>query len=301
MIYVSQGHEKGIGLEIFLKSILTLTPKEQAFFTLVVNQKTFEENLSFLGLKREQFFNVKIVFLEENLISQSTDSLNYILKTISEKDILVTLPTSKDQLIINNEKLSGYTEFFRTYFNNKNISMIFKSFNDNVLLLSDHVNLQNVSNVITDDVISEKITLTVNGFEKYFNSIEEIYIAGLNPHAGENGLLGQEEIVLNKNLNKLSSKIGLNQLQFLSGDTLHIYKNKNINQLFVYAYHDQGLTRFKSENGFIGLNITFGLPFLRLSVDHGTAFNLYGKNCSNISGMIYLFKTALEVHKNVNK
>ena len=66
-------------------------------------------------------------------------------------------------------------------------------------------------------------------------------------------------------------------------------------------YHDQGLAQFKSMYGLIGLNITLGLPFLRLSVDHGTAFDLYGKNKANVSGMLFLLKQAFEVISVVNK
>ena len=80
-----------------------------------------------------------------------------------------------------------------------------------------------------------------------------------------------------------------------SGDTLHHHQRLDKKQLFVYMYHDQGLAQFKSQYGLIGLNITLGLPFLRLSVDHGTAFDLYGKNKANISGMLFLFKQAFEV------
>jgi hypothetical protein len=81
----------------------------------------------------------------------------------------------------------------------------------------------------------------------------------------------------------------------VSGDTLHMHESTSKKQLQVYMYHDQGLSTFKSKHGLIGLNVTMGLPFLRLSVDHGTAFDLYGKNSANISGMIFLFNHAFEV------
>ena len=75
----------------------------------------------------------------------------------------------------------------------------------------------------------------------------------------------------------------------IPGDSLHIYRKSN-DTLFVYSFHDQGLAKFKSENGFMGVKITFGLPFLRVSVDHGTSFNLYGKNTANYIGCLYLLK-----------
>ncbi len=112
--------------------------------------------------------------------------------------------------------------------------------------------------------------------------------------------MGSEELNLKPAIDKLKSTPNLNVIGYISGDTLHFHKKDNIKQLFVYMFHDQGLSKFKSENGVIGLNITFGLPFLRLSVDHGTAFDLYGKNKANISGMLYLINTALKVNHHVN-
>jgi 4-hydroxythreonine-4-phosphate dehydrogenase len=301
MIYVSQGHENGIGLEIFLKSYLSLPSEDQKIFTLAVEKQTFSEHLKMLSLKTQQFKNLNVFFTNSSSVPQSTNSLEWCLTQIKENDILVTLPTSKDQLIYKNQNQSGYTEYFRSYFGNKNISMAFKSFKNNTLLITDHISLNQVSHYVDNQLLEEKIKLTLTGFQKYFYAIEELFVAGINPHAGENGLLGKEEIALSPTLKSLSKNCKVFVSDFLSGDTLHVYENFSKKQLFVYMFHDQGLAKFKAQNGFIGLNVTFGLPFLRLSVDHGTAFNMYGKNCANISGMIYLFKEALEVHKNVNQ
>jgi 4-hydroxythreonine-4-phosphate dehydrogenase len=300
-IYVCQGHEKGIGLEIFIKSFVLLSQNDQKKFTLAVDELTYKENLSLLNIDSSQLKNLAIHYLKKNDFPQTTKSLSYCLSQMKPHDILITLPTSKDQLIFNNTNQAGYTEFFRSYFNLKNISMIFKSFNENVLLITDHIPLSEVSKFINAELIENKLLTTLIGFKKYFYDIEEIYLAGINPHSGENGVLGPEEIILTPQVKSLEQKLNKKLLPFYSGDTLHFYQKPNCHQLFVYMYHDQGLAKFKAQNGLIGLNITFGLPFLRLSVDHGTAFNLYGKNQANLSGMIYLLKTALEVNSNVDQ
>jgi len=300
MIYVTQGHEKGIGLEIFLKSFLMLSTDEQKQIALICNSSDLNQNLSDLGLKQESFRNLRQIENEGSSGFSSTDSLMTALKLMKPKDILVTLPTSKDQLKFNNQNMAGYTEFFRHYFGNKNIAMTFKGLHQNVLLITDHIPLKNVATTITEEIVIKKISLTLDNFKKYFFPFEEVIFAGINPHAGENGILGDEEKVIKSAILQLEKNYGKIFKGPLSGDTLHYVEDKDKKQLMVYMFHDQGLPQFKSQYGLIGLNVTLGLPFLRLSVDHGTAFELYGKNRANITGMLYLLKNCFEVSR-VNK
>lgn len=300
MIYVTQGHEKGIGLEIFLKSFLMLSHDQQKEIALVCSSKDFAQNLNDLGLKKETFSNLKCIPNEDVSGFSSTDSLLTSLKLMSPKDILVTLPTSKDQLKFNGKNMAGYTEFFRSFYNNKNIAMTFKGLHQNVLLITDHLPLKNVASSITEELIVEKLCLTLDNFNKYFFAFEEVIFAGINPHAGENGILGDEEKHIRSAITKLEKTYGKIFKGPVSGDTLHYVEDKAKKQLMVYMFHDQGLPQFKSQYGLIGLNVTLGLPFLRLSVDHGTAFELYGKNKANITGMLYLLKNCFEVSR-VNK
>ena len=295
MIYVTQGHESGIGLEIFLKSFLLLSKDQKSKVRLIVNTKDFSKNIKALNLSQKQFGDLILIENKTTTVFSSTNSLLTALELIQSNDILVTLPTSKDQLIYNNNFFAGYTEFFRSYFNNKNISMTFKGLNQNVLLITDHIALKDVSVIINKELITKKISLTLDNFKKYFFAFDEVVFSGINPHVGEKGILGSEDFCINEAIEELEIKYGKIFKGPFSGDVLHIYKKSYIKQLFVYMYHDQGLAQFKSHYGLIGLNITLGLPFLRLSVDHGTAFDLYGKNKANISGMLYLFQQAFEV------
>ena len=173
--------------------------------------------------------------------------------------------------------------------------MTFVGVDKNILLITDHISLMEVGPHISADLIFNKTQIALDGFKKYFSPINEVVFAGLNPHAGEGGILGSEEKFINEAIALLDKGNGPNFLGPFSGDTLHTKDHKSREQLFVYMYHDQGLTSFKSEYGLIGLNVTLGLPYLRLSVDHGTAFDLYGKNMANATSMIYLFKKAFEV------
>jgi 4-hydroxythreonine-4-phosphate dehydrogenase len=311
MIFITQGHEKSIGLEIFLKSYLLLSPKEREQFILVVDQETLFKNIKFLKVPyevKEDGVKIGKSFLKCNFISTSFKA--YPLSTLSlltaidkmdyEKDILITQPTSKDQLILDSYPTAGHTDFLRKLFGKNDGSMVFSCKEDNVLLITDHIPLAQVSKEITSELIHNKVVKTIESFKRYFDSFDEVLFAGINPHAGENGILGKEDLVINKvisNLSQLYSNISFKGPY--SGDVLTFEKNSTKNQLLVYMYHDQGLSWFKGKNKFLGANITLGLPFLRMSVDHGTAFDLYGKNKAQYLGCYYLLKLALKAQNKI--
>lgn len=309
MIYVSQGHELGIGLEIFLKSFILLDSKSQDLFTLSTHKDSLISSLDSLSLDYKIKNNVlflnnsklRLLLFDNSRLPQSTSSLLQCMEKINDdRDILVTLPTSKDQLVLDGEALAGHTEFFRRYYKNSSIAMIFRSFNENILLITDHVALKNVSKSITSSLLISKTQISLNGFKKYFSPISRVCFSGINPHSGENGILGAEDILIVDAIDELKTCCAPTLFTGPHpGDTLHLIE-KSINNLIVYMYHDQGLSKFKSENQFIGSNLSFGLPFLRLSVDHGTAFELYGKRCANYQGALFTLKTALEVHNRIS-
>ncbi len=302
MIYVTQGHEKGIGLEIFLKSFLLLSKEEKENVTLIAEEKDLDTNLSDLKLSRSNFKDLVVLNPKSKLqLPSSTSTLITALEIIKPTDILITLPTSKDQLILDKKNMAGYTEFFRSYYKNSNIAMTFKGVTQNVLLITDHVALKDVAGTITKKLIVDKTNTTIEFYKKYFSTFDEVIFAGINPHVGENGILGKEDFIISDAIDELKNKHVVKFSGPYSGDTLHMHTDSSKKQLFIYMYHDQGLAQFKSHHGLIGLNISMGLPFLRLSVDHGTAFDLYGRNRANATGMIFLFKQAFEVTKNVDK
>lgn len=310
MIYVTQGHENSIGTEIFIKSWLELDSKAQELFVFVTFKDSIIKTLNTIDVTYSFENNLikinknplKIKLLTTSMFPQSTESLNYCLESLDFKhDILLTLPTSKDQLIFENEKAAGHTEFLRKKFDDPNIAMLFAADDSYFLLITDHIPLNEITKTITSQLIINKTTNAIEGIKKYFDNFDEVLFAGINPHCGENGILGNEDIIIHTAKEVLTKKFP--EILFLgpySGDTLHFYK-KNIKQLRVYMYHDQGLPLFKELHGTIGLNISLGLPFLRMSVDHGTAFDLFGKNCANYQGSTYLLKKAIEAHSKINR
>ncbi len=307
MIYVTQGHEHSIGLEVFIKSFLLLSKKKQKLFTLCCCFESLSKSFNSLNIdiikkaNQVHFNGVELNIAPigaDSELPQSTTSLEVALSLLnSSTDILITLPTSKDQLILNKSRAAGYTEYLRKKFNSPDVSMLFSSPTDHALLVTDHIPLKEVTKVITADLIINKVKNVIDNISNYFDCFEEIIFSGINPHVGESGILGVEDRVVYEAMNalkKIYPRIKI--IGPFSGDTLHFHKNPT-KQLLVYMFHDQGLPWFKGKNKVVGLNISLGLPFLRMSVDHGTAFDLYGKGKANFLGCNYLLRSSIRAQK----
>lgn len=290
MIYVTPGHEKGIGLEVFLNAYLCLSEYYQKKFSLICESDILKRYLSnCLDFNDDKLEMLKIINPKASNEPLTTRSLLTGLDIISESDILLTLPSSKDQFIFKNALVNGHTEFFRDFYQNNNIGMNFLTNDINVLLLTDHISISEVETAITEELIISKFENSFKSLSK-FREIDEVFFSGINPHCGEGGLISSADLVIEKSINKLSKMYPkLNFRGMFAGDTIH-FQMKNKNQLFIYAFHDQGLAPFKLKYGLKGINFTSGLPFKRVSVDHGTSFNLYGKKIANYYGMLFLLK-----------
>lgn len=294
MIRVTQGHERSVSLEVFFKSLLLLPAKTTyRQITLYGSQKSLKKNLEQLGFtysllqERLDFYGHQIYFrdVSSKQHSESLDAILEAVKDLQPRDILVTLPTSKDQLVLDGRSFLGHTELFRHLYKEPLLPMFFYSKSLKTMLLTDHVPLSGISELITTERIYKMTAQTIQGFQSFYGPLEEVLFSGVNPHAGEGGLLGHEESLFEPALKKLGAQFP--QLRFVGpkpADTLHLYRNPNRHQIFVYAYHDQGLNVFKQSQRFIGINTTFGMPYFRLSPDHGTAFDLWGKNMANPLG-----------------
>lgn len=287
MIYVTQGHSQGIGLEVFFKALALLTPREQKNFTLIADPNR-------TSLPRGG--RIKILPTKNSSVSPSLAAIKLALKTIcSSSDLLITLPTSKEDLKEGGVTFLGHTEYLRHHYGQMALPMVFRNEHECHLLLTDHVKLSSIYESLSKELIVEKVRATVDGLRRYFGQeITSFYFAGLNPHAGEGGLLGLEEAIIGQAMDVLRPQFpSLKFLGPLSGDSLHYAQGRDI--LKIFTFHDQSLPLFKGKFDWYGLNLTFGLPFLRMSVGHGTAFGLYGKNTADYRGAYYQLSSALKV------
>jgi 4-hydroxythreonine-4-phosphate dehydrogenase len=302
-VYVTQGHEKGIGLEVFLKSCLMMEKAELNLVTLIAYKKSVETTLQSLKLPFEitpdyisvAHTKINIIWLEEVNFSQSFTALDLGMKLSEAGGVLFTLPTSKDQF----PGYPGHTEYFRAFYNRSDLGMFFSSPKLQVLLLSDHVPVNKLSEIMTQDLIYQRLKAALDTLNQWNWPIRRILISGFNPHAGENGLIGNEDERISSAIKRLRPMRNLEMYGPLPGDTM-LLEQKSPQDLLVYVFHDQGLGVFKGLQGFIGSNITLGLPYPRFSPDHGTSFGLFGKNQADYRGCGFSLKEAVNMLKKVS-
>lgn len=301
-IYITQGHEQGIGLEVFFKTTLLLSQKKLSRLTLLAYSDAVASTLNSLKLPFKITQHeltvagraLKTVWLKEINHSQSFTSLEQAMALAEKGGILFTLPTSKDQF----PKGAGHTEYFRAHYEREELGMFFSSPMIKLLLISDHIPLSQVSTSLTEEVIYQRLKSALKSLQDWQWPVNQVLIAGFNPHAGEKGLIGHEDERVSKVINRLTSEAPFKMSGPLPGDTILLEKRSS-DDLLVYLYHDQGLGVFKGIQGFIGSNITLGLPYPRFSPDHGTSFGLYGKNLADYRGCAYSLKEAFFLLENL--
>ena len=209
---------------------------------------------------------------------------------------LVTAPVSKEAINLAGFKFSGHTEILAKEFGAADYGMFFSAGKFNLFLLTTHLSLRSVSREITADLIFRKVCLA-NRFLKSGLGIKKpkILICGLNPHAGEGGCLGKEEGTVFEPAIALLFKKGLIVSGPVPADSAYRIYCRGKFHLMVSAYHDQMLPLFKGLYFDRGVNITIGLPFIRTSPDHGTAFDLAYKNLADSRSMEAAIRMALRL------
>lgn len=291
-IHVSQGDGTGIGLEVFFKSIILLDQRILKHLVLHANATLCERTLDLMGV-HYKFTNNRITISSSEIefIACQEDAFNCFDSAISATkpgDILFTLPASKKSFP---KGSPGHTAYLRTKAGH-DVAMFFHAPQARVLLLSDHISLNEVRSSLTFEKIYSITSKAIEGSKRFLNETpKNIIFAGVNPHAGENGILGDDQSLFEPAIKKLLQQYSMISFKGpVSGDTL--FNHTSVDTWVVFAHHDQGLSPFKSKFGVTGANISLGLNFLRLSVDHGTAEDKFGLNCSNYMGCIYCLQQA---------
>lgn len=302
-VYITQGHEQGIGMEVFFKACLMMSSEDLSLLKLLAFKASVTKTLESLGipftLQEEAIIlggrQIQVSWLQEVNYSQSFTALEMGMKLCESGGVLFTLPTSKDQF----PGFPGHTEYFRAFYRSPELGMFFSSPKLKLLLLSDHVPINKLSQLMTEEIIYSRLAAAITTFQKWNWPIKRILVSGLNPHAGEQGLIGHEDPRIGAAISRISSKFKLDIKGPIPGDTMLLEK-KSSEDLLVYLFHDQGLGVFKGLQGFIGSNITLGLPYPRFSPDHGTSFGLFGKNQADYRGCAYALKEAVTLFKKVS-
>ncbi|MGM0507573.1 MAG: 4-hydroxythreonine-4-phosphate dehydrogenase PdxA [Fusobacteriota bacterium] len=197
---------------------------------------------------------------------------------------MTTAPISKDAINLAGYKYSGHTTFLADKTNTNEYAMVLKGNKITVILNTTHLSIIDAAKKVKKESILEKIKLAQEAKEK-LGIKTKIAVAGLNPHNGENGLFGNEEKEEILPAVREAQKIGIEVEGPIVPDTLFVKMLEDKYNIAVVMYHDQGLIPMKMESFGKGVNITFGLPIIRTSVDHGTAFDIAGKGVADYSSL----------------
>lgn len=302
-IAITTGDPNGIGAEITIKALNRLDLPVQDI-VLISNKKI----LNYYGRLDKDYEIIEIPFDSEIETGKVTAECGeFSFKSVKKAceigaKAIVTAPVAKNSLYLAGHKFNGQTEILQKYLahDNQLAEMLFLANNFKVLLLTRHVALKNIN--LTKELVVKKI-LNLRGFFRQHFNIEnpKFALCGFNPHAGEDGILGKEEIdILIPAVAELREK-GVNITNPLPADTLFVGASReyfdNVSQpeydCYIANYHDQGLIPIKTVAGDKTVNMTIGLDIIRTSPGHGTAFDIAGKNIADETGMIEAIKAVL--------
>ncbi|WBV61957.1 4-hydroxythreonine-4-phosphate dehydrogenase PdxA [Chryseobacterium camelliae] len=319
---ISIGDFNGIGPEIIMKSLKDKTITD--FFTPVIfgsgklftyQKNIFKLNLNFnyindasqahggklnmVNLVKDNV-NVELGVPTEESTKMAIDSLEAATEALmkGEIDVLVTAPINKDEMVKMGFKHAGHTGYFEEKFNKKGL-MFLVTEDLKVAVSTHHIPIVQVAENISKEKIKKQIKVLNQTLIEDFNiSKPKIAVLGLNPHSGDGGVIGNEEIeIISPAIKELSDNGILTFGPFPADSFFQPSKYQSFDAVLA-MYHDQGLAPFKTLAYEEGVNYTAGLPFIRTSPDHGVAYDIAGKNIADEQSFTEAIFTAIKVFKN---
>ena len=324
-IGISLGDVTGVGPEVALKAVDAEAGADDYKYLFIGDSERLAElnqklsiNLPLRGFSGYDngakffTFDPSLAFLPKNLLIGSSVAANFALAALhdgghrclrGELAALVTAPVNKEAIIRAGHKFVGQTEFLSELAGAKRTAMMLLGTDERgrwlrVALATVHIALKSVPEKLTAEKITLAIELAAQSCRDLGLSRAKIAVAGLNPHAGEGGEFGDEEIKTIAPTVLAMQKMGFDVVGPLSGDTVFHYALKGGFDAVVAMYHDQGLAPLKAVAFDSGINWTLGLPFIRTSPDHGTAYDIAGKGIANPGSMIAAIRLAKQLAKN---
>ncbi len=300
-IAISIGDINGVGFEIALKSHNTTKTLCNPIYCIGYDMATKAANLlgmtlpdDFKTIDLAGNFDIKIGEIDAESGLYSYDSFIYAVSLAKHKiaDAIVTLPIHKEAWSRGGIEFVGHTDALREIFSADAIMMLGceKLF---VALYSEHIPLRSVANSLT----LENFSLFLKNLSKNINH-KPIAVLGLNPHAGDGGVLGDEEDIITKAIESVNYELGDDIfIGPLVPDTAFTPLMRERYSVFVALYHDQGLAPLKALYFDESINISLNLPIIRTSVDHGTAFDIAYKNIASNISYINAIKAAIDFSK----
>jgi len=300
-IIITLGDPWGIGPEITLKALEKI--KVDPSRIILAGSSVLWERL--LDGKPDPAGQVIDIPFEDPFISghppiaggvvplQTLQTASVLLKN-KEAAALVTAPINKTLIQHEEPGFVGHTEFLGNFFEVSEPTMFFVGPQLKTALVTTHVSMANLPSMITQ----KRILAHLENINRYLKSTgktqAKIGVCGLNPHAGEHGAFGREEIEVIAPAVVEACKEGIPAEGPFPADTLYKKGLDGTYEVILAMYHDQALTLFKSTDQNRGVNVTLGLPILRTSPDHGTAYDIAGKGIADPSSMEAAIRLALE-------
>lgn len=321
LIGITIGDINGIGPEVIIKALENnkitqhLTPiiygsaKVLSFYRKQLDRNNFNfspiNDLSKPYHRKVNVLNCWDDVVEINPGQDNTTGGKYAFKSLeaATKDLkegkiaaLVTAPINKLNIQNDNFKFAGHTEYLAEKAGSKESLMFMISDTMRVGVLTGHIPLKNVAAAITKESIMKKLKMMSKSLKQDFGIVKpKIAVLGLNPHAGEDGLLGKEEIdVIRPAIEEFKSKGQIVMGPFPADGFFGSGEHHKFDAVLA-MYHDQGLIPFKSLTFSTGVNFTAGLPFVRTSPDHGTAYAIAGKGQADEGSMRTAIFAALDI------
>jgi len=319
-IAITMGEPGGIGPEVIVKALYCAEIRRYCNPIVIGDIDTIKEaiRLTSLPLKvvslstvsdskpeigRIEILDVKSPFPFKKGVASAESGravINYIKKAVeltlkNDVSATVTAPISKESLKMAGYSWRGHTELLSELTKTKDFAMMFVSKRLKVILATIHTPIRDVPKMINEKLVLKTITLAKKGADMLHIKNPKIAVAGLNPHAGEGGILGNEETDSIIPAIDKAHKMGINVSGLYPPDVIFYKAQKGEFDIVVCMYHDQGLIPFKMLAFETGVNVTVGLPIIRTSPDHGTAFDIAWKNKANPSSMLEAVKLAAKL------
>jgi 4-hydroxythreonine-4-phosphate dehydrogenase len=325
IIGITMGDPTGIGPEIIVKALSMKEPFQICRPFVFGDRKVLSKTIEMLGLTTtvevferipEEGYLPQRIFLSP-LSQLEVDSLRFgkpnrecgkaMVKYVEEAvhwvrsgklDAITTCPINKQAINSAGYPFAGHTELLAHLVQASSVAMMFLGSRWKVVLVTTHLPLKEVSKWVTSDRILSTIRMTDEGLKKYFGVPHpKIAILGLNPHSGEEGLLGEEEKMEIIPAIILARSQGVKVEGPFPADSFFNLSTPTPFDAVISMYHDQGLIPVKMADFKEAINFTLGLPFIRTSVGHGTAYDIAGKGLADPTNLIKAILTAANLLK----
>lgn len=308
-IALTTGDVDGIGFEVTAKALDQIGPQKNVQFILWRSPQASTKYLHLIDKKWErktvETFDKALSLETANLIDLCSGMspahwVEETAKACRKRDLqgMATGPLSKTSIKNAGFEDLGHTDILKRISKVKSVNMGFLGHEFNVVLATGHIPLVDVSKALNLKTLQNALLNTNILREKIPSSSKRkpIGILGLNPHAGESGLIGQEEKSLFKKIHAFAHAHSIPIEGPLVPDAAFLKKNWKKYSVFLTLYHDQGLIPFKMVHGQdSGVHVSLGLPFVRTSVDHGTAKDIFGLDKANPNSMIDAIRWAIKL------